>query len=128
MTFADRAKLLKDKSPLTLAEIAEACSVSESMVSRYINGKIVPPVDIADKILEVLQASVPEAAEDAEERGEDMGLAIDQIKEIYTEQIKVIQREKYILSVVVVILFVVIVYLCIDALHGNWGFFQYPVV
>lgn len=126
MAFADRAKPLKDKSPLTLAEIAEACNVSESMVSRYINGKIVPPVDIAVKILDVLQASVPEAAEETE-RGEDIGIVIDQLKEIYTEQIKVIQREKYILSVVVVVLFVVILYLCIDALHGNWGFFQYPV-
>ena len=40
MTFSERAKPLKNKGNLTLKQIAEACNISESMVSRYINGQI----------------------------------------------------------------------------------------
>ena len=123
MTFAERAKPLKDKSSMTLAEIADACNISESMVSRYINGKIIPPADIAEKMLELLGG----ASSDYKQESDDMGLVIDRIGAMYEERIKELRMEKYILAGLVVILFIVILYLCIDALHGNWGFFQYPV-
>ena len=123
MTFSERAKPLKDKSSLTLAEIAEECNISESMVSRYINGKIVPPADIAEKMLELLGGAVPEQKQESD----DMGVVIDRISAMYENQIKVLQREKYVLAGLVIVLFIVILYICIDALHGNWGFFQYPV-
>lgn len=123
MTFSERAKPLKDKSSMTLAEIAEECNISESMVSRYINGKIVPPADIAEKMLELLGGAAPERKQESD----DMGIVIDRISEMYENQIKVLQREKYVLAGLVIVLFIVILYICIDALHGNWGFFQYPV-
>lgn len=123
MTFSERAKPLKDKSSLTLAEIAEECNISESMVSRYINGKIVPPADIAEKMLELLGGAAPEQKQESD----DMGVVIDRISAMYENQIKVLQREKYVLAGLVIVLFIVILYICIDALHGNWGFFQYPV-
>lgn len=123
MTFSERAKPLKDKSSMTLAEIAEECNISESMVSRYINGKIVPPADIAEKMLELLGGAAPERKQESD----DMGIVIDRISAMYENQIKVLQREKYFLAGLVIVLFIVILYLCIDALHGNWGFFQYPV-
>ena len=123
MTFSERAKPLKDKSSMTLAEIAEECNISESMVSRYINGKIVPPADIAEKMLELLGGAAPERKQESD----DMGIVIDRISAMYENQIKVLQREKYVLAGLVIVLFIVILYLCIDALHGNWGFFQYPV-
>ena len=123
MTFSERAKPLKDKSSMTLAEIAEECNISESMVSRYINGKIVPPADIAEKMLELLGGAAPERKQESD----DMGIVIDRISAMYESQIKVLQREKYFLAGLVIVLFIVILYLCIDALHGNWGFFQYPV-
>ena len=123
MTFSERAKPLKNKSSMTLAEIAEECNISESMVSRYINGKIVPPADIAEKMLELLGGAAPERKQESD----DMGIVIDRISAMYENQIKVLQREKYFLAGLVIVLFIVILYLCIDALHGNWGFFQYPV-
>lgn len=123
MTFSERAKPLKDKSSLTLAEIAEECNISESMASRYINGKIVPPADIAEKMMELLGGAAPEQKQESD----DMGVVIDRISAMYENQIKVLQREKYFLAGLVIVLFIVILYLCIDALHGNWGFFQYPV-
>lgn len=123
MTFSERAKPLKDKSSMTLAEIAEECNISESMVSRYINGKIVPPADIAEKMLELLGG----ATQEQKQESDDMGIVIDRISAMYENQIKVLQREKYFLAGLVIVLFIVILYLCIDALHGNWGFFQYPV-
>ena len=123
MTFSERAKPLKDKSSMTLAEIAEECNISESMVSRYINGKIVPPADIAEKMLELLGG----ATQEQKQESDDMGIGIDRISAMYENQIKVLQREKYFLAGLVIVLFIVILYLCIDALHGNWGFFQYPV-
>ena len=93
------------------------------MVSRYINGKIVPPADIAEKMLELLGGAAPERKQESD----DMGIVIDRISAMYENQIKVLQREKYFLAGLVIVLFIVILYLCIDALHGNWGFFQYPV-
>ena len=56
MTFSERAKPLKNKGNLTLKQIAEACNISESMASRYISGAVVPPEDVARKMLEILGA------------------------------------------------------------------------
>ncbi len=58
MPFLTQAKPLWDRSTLTLAELAERCNISESSASRYLNGKIVPPADIAERILEVLGADI----------------------------------------------------------------------
>lgn len=124
MTFSERVKPLKDKSSLTLAAIAAECNISESMVSRYINGKVMPPADIAEKMLTLLG----EAGPAPKKEDTNMGEVIDRITAMYEAQIRMLQREKHVLAGMVVILFIVIIYLCVDALHGNWGFFQYPVV
>ena len=58
MPFLTQVKPLWDRSTLTLAELAEKCNISESSASRYLNGKIVPPADIAERILEVLGADI----------------------------------------------------------------------
>ena len=84
MTFSERAKPLKEKSRLTLSDIASACNISESMVSRYINGSVVPPEDIARKILAFLE----EGAQSNKEGGEDMQAALAVVREIYEERIK----------------------------------------
>ena len=58
MPFLTKVKPLWDRSSLTLAELAERCNISESSASRYLNGKIVPPADIAERILEILGADI----------------------------------------------------------------------
>lgn len=130
MAFYEQVKPLWDKSQLTLAQLADLCSISESSASRYLNGKVNPPADIAEKILNTLGGPV------AAEGDEDMQAVIQQIREIYTEQILALKeehgsrvadlrRDKRWMAIFIIMLFVVIVYLCIDAMHGGWGLFQY---
>ena len=132
MTFSERAKPLKEKSRLTLSDIASACNISESMVSRYINGSVVPPEDIARKILAFLE----EGAQSNKEGGEDMQAALAVVREIYEERIKDLwknvsdlkeqirheKREKWIffalLTLVVVFVFALFY---VDLSNGNVG-------
>lgn len=135
MTFSERAKPLKEKSKLTLSEIAMACNISESMVSRYINGQIVPPEDIARKILELLGEKIPEVkkeddAQDAlsvvrevyESRIADLRMNIADLKtQIHTEK-----REKWIFFILftVVVVFVFCLFY-VDLSNGNVGWFRH---
>lgn len=136
MTFSERAKPLKEKSRLTLSDIASACNISESMVSRYINGSVVPPEDIARKILAFLE----EGAQSNKEGGEDMQAALAVVREIYEERIKDLwknvsdlkeqirheKREKWIffalLTLVVVFVFALFY---VDLSNGNVGWFRH---
>lgn len=134
MTFSERAKPLKDKSKLTLSEIAVACNISESMVSRYINGQIVPPEDIARKILEFLGDSTQE------KENEDMQAALMMIKEVYEsriadlhtsildlkDQIHIEKKEKWLFFtlLVIVVIFVFSLFY-VDLTNGNVGWFRH---
>lgn len=136
MTFSERAKPLKEKSRLTLSDIASACNISESMVSRYINGSVVPPEDIARKILAFLE----EGAQSNKEGGEDMQAALAVVREIYEERIKDLwknvsdlkeqirheKREKWIffalLTLVVIFVFALFY---VDLSNGNVGWFRH---
>ena len=136
MTFSERAKPLKEKSRLTLSDIASACNISESMVSRYINGSVVPPEDIARKILAFLE----EGAQSNKEGGADMQAALAVVREIYEERIKDLwknvsdlkeqirheKREKWIffalLTLVVVFVFALFY---VDLSNGNVGWFRH---
>ena len=136
MTFSERAKPLKEKSRLTLSDIASACNISESMVSRYINGSVGPPEDIARKILAFLE----EGAQSNKEGGEDMQAALAVVREIYEERIKDLwknvsdlkeqirheKREKWIffalLTLVVVFVFALFY---VDLSNGNVGWFRH---
>ena len=141
MPFLTRVKPLWDRSTLTLADLAERCNISESSASRYLNGKIIPPADIAERIIEVL---TEENADEVEEMKADKNEAqnsvsiIQQIREIYqvhitnlqtthAAQVADLRRDKLLLYITVLILVAMQVYLVIDGFHGNWGIFQYPV-
>lgn len=135
MTFSERAKPLKEKSKLTLNEISMACNISESMVSRYINGQIVPPEDIARKMLELLGGAVS-----ADEESEDMQAALTMIREIYEarisdmrnsimdlkEQIRVEKREKWIFFILLALtVFFIFALFYVDLSNGNVGWFRW---
>lgn len=135
MTFSERAKPLKEKSKLTLNEISMACNISESMVSRYINGQIVPPEDIARKMLELLGGAVS-----ADEESEDMQAALTMIREIYEarisdmrntvtdlkEQIRVEKREKWIFFILLSLtVFFIFALFYVDLNNGNVGWFRH---
>ena len=135
MTFAETAKPLKDKSKMTLLEIATACNISESMASRYINGQNIPPEDIARKMLDVLNAAAPtEQKENVkrpelliirdvyEARIEDMKLNAVELK----TQLRIEKREKWVFfSLLVVVIVFVFMLLYVDITNGNVGWFRH---
>ena len=134
MSFSEQIKPLWDKTELTLQQVAERCNISESSASRYINGKISPPADIAEKMLLVL------GGEPMAVKGEsaNMTVAIQQIREIYEKELETIRalhdnqieslnRDKLWMFRAIIVLFGVVVYLFVDGMHGGWGIFQYPV-
>ena len=134
MAFYEQIKPLWEKSKLTLAQLAEACNISESSASRYLNGKINPPADTAEKIIEILGGRPATTKGDEEE----MQTIVQHIREIYGAQIASMQaehdsrvadlrRDKRWLAGAILILLAFILYLFADGLNGNWGIFQYPV-
>ncbi len=90
MPFLMQVKPLWDRSTLTLAELAVKCNISESSASRYLNGKVSPPADIAERILEVLSEGVivPLASEEKPQTAAPQAL---QIWEVYKEEIEILQ-------------------------------------
>ena len=138
MTFSERVKPLKDRSRLTLKDIAVACKISESMVSRYINGSIVPPEDIARNIIELLEkaCSMNEKAEE----NNDMHVALSVVREIYEERINDLRanivdlkeevhtekKEKWIFFLLFAIIIVfVFALLFFDIINGSVGWFRH---
>ncbi len=136
MTFSERAKPLKDKSVMKLNEIAAACNISESMASRYINGSVIPPEDVARKMLEFLGAETDKTTEEET----DMQTALAMLREVYEariedifknisdlkEQINHEKREKWIFFVLlaVVVVFVFALFY-VDLSNGSVGWFRH---
>lgn len=140
MSFSEQVKPLWEKSPLTLAQLAERCSISESSASRYMNGKVVPPADVAETILHVLAENthlkIP--GHDEHEHGHEPCLTVKQVQNIYLAQIATIQtiysgritdlrKDKGYLYATILALFAFIVYLFVDAMNGGWGLVRYPM-
>lgn len=136
MTFSERAKPLKDKSGMKLNEIAAACNIPESMASRYINGSVIPPEDVARKMLEFLGAETDKTTEEES----DMQTALAMLREVYEariedifknisdlkEQINHEKREKWIFFVLlaVVVVFVFALFY-VDLSNGSVGWFRH---
>ena len=90
MPFLTQVKPLWDRSTMTLAEVAEQCNISESSASRYLNGKIVPPADIAERILQVLGADIISTPAPEEKPAVAVPSAL-QIWDVYKEEINTLQ-------------------------------------
>lgn len=65
---------------------------------------------------------------------EEVTAALAMLKENYEARIAdlrahilSLRRDKLVLGIVVLAMFIFILYLFADGLHGNWGIFQYPV-
>ena len=130
MPFREQIKPLWDQSEMTLAQVAEICGTSESSMSRYLSGKITPPADIAEKIIAVL------GGENVTKGGQEMQAMVQHIRDIYEKQIANLeadharyvaglQKDKAWLFGALIFMFAVIVYLCVDGLHSDWGLFQH---
>lgn len=141
MPFAEKAKTLWRKGKLTQKDIAKLAGVSESMVSRYFSGETVPREDVAEKILAVLAAAIPEEAPKEEPKPEpkcqkeetDMKIALDHLTRVYDNHIaelksalRIERREKWIfvclLGVVIALVFLIFF---IDLTNGGVGWWRY---
>lgn len=133
MTFSEKIKPLWDKSDMTLEELAAHCNISASTASRYINGKIVPQTDVAEKMLDLLgaQSAAPEP-DNMEERG-DMRHAMDQLSKLYDDRIhdlmETLKRERiekwiFFILLTIVVGFVFLLFY-IDITNGNVGWYRY---
>ena len=132
MPFVEQVNALWKESRLTLAQLAELCDISESSASRYINGRVNPPADVAERIMEVLNESKPrqrepEPVKEAPREPVRETITIRQLHEVYEAQIADLRRDKQILFITLLVLTALLVYIFIDALHGNWGIIQYPI-
>lgn len=135
MPFANRAKKLKNQSGVTLHQLSEAVNVSESTLSRYLNGSIIPPEDVAHRIMEFLQAEAAESAIENATQGdmEDMQNALESIKTIYESRItdlwKIIDDLKQSRRVLAIALTAAIIFIfalfTIDLLNPDMGWFRY---
>lgn len=90
MPFLKQVTPLWEKSPLPLKELAALCNISESSASRYLNGKVSPPADVAERILEVLVAHAASPAA-PEETPPPVAPSASQICEVYKDQIATLQ-------------------------------------
>lgn len=93
MPFLSKVKPLWDRSTLTLADLAERCNISESSASRYLSGKIVPPADIAERILEILGADIVTTppSEEKQQAAVPPVPPVLQIWEVYKAEIDTLQ-------------------------------------
>lgn len=93
MPFLTKVKPLWDRSTMTLAELAEQCNISESSASRYLSGKVVPPADIAERILEILGADIvtTPAPEEKPQAAVPPVPPVLQIWEVYKDEIDILQ-------------------------------------
>lgn len=137
MTFSEQARQLKEQNNLTLKDIAEKCSISESTASRYLSGAIVPSNDAARNMLEALGGGPTEEKTEGEE---DMQTALTMIREVYEARIADMQanisdlkdriihekREKWIFIVLLamVIIFVFALFY-VDLSNGSVGWFRH---
>ena len=69
---------------------ASQCNISESSASRYLNGKISPPADVAERILEVLGADIVTTPA-PEEKHQPAVPPVLQIWEVYKDEIDILQ-------------------------------------
>lgn len=144
MPFSEKAKVLKVKGNFTLQELAVVANVSESTMSRYINGQVAPPADIAAKVLAHM-GYVDEIEEIenrilADKEDKDMITVIETIERLYGERIKEFNarieeltahlnyernQKRLIFLIMLAALAFIIIFMAVDILNGNVGWFRH---
>lgn len=132
-SFSAIARRLKSQSDITVRQLAEACFISESTTSRYLNGQIVPPKETADRMIQTLRAA--RVVDDPPDRAEsgDAEHALERVEKMYLERIRDIQttldyERKQKRTYYIVMLAVICVFLAVtmfDVLCGDVGWFRH---
>ncbi len=133
--FQLKAKRIKARCNVSVTELAEACGVSKSSMSRYLSGEVDPPSSVADKAIAHLETARRATAcfDDAKEEDAEMGALLDKIEAMYLERIKELlahldyerrQKRTYFIVMLAAISFIIILML-VDILNGNVGWFRH---
>lgn len=132
-SFSVTARRLKSQSSITVRQLAETCCISESTMSRYLNGQIVPPKETADRMIQTLRAARVMDDPPLRIESEDVGQALEKVEGMYSERIRDIQatleyerkqkRVYFIIMLVVICAFLAIMF--VDILDGSIGWFRH---
>lgn len=132
-SFSAVARRLKSQSSITVRQLAEICCTSESTMSRYLNGQIVPPKGTADRMIQTLRAARVMDDPSLRIESEDVGHALERIEKMYLERIQYIQatlayerrqkRAYFIVILAIICLFLAV--MAFDVLNGSVGWFRH---
>lgn len=132
-SFSAVARRLKSQSSITVRQLAEICCTSESTMSRYLNGQIVPPKETADRMIQTLRAARVMDDPSLRIESEDVGHALERIEKVYLERIQDIQatiayerrqkRAYFFVMLAIICLFLAVT--TVDVLNGNVGWFRH---
>ena len=139
----ERLNALKTKGNFSWQELSDLTGIPVPTIRKTFSGETAnPSFDVVNKLLAAMGEALPGFEEKKEnltlqaESDEDMQTMMEQMKLLYEARIADLWRmidkltaERKTLFVTMITLVTVlmsfIIYLFVDGMHGNWGFFQY---
>lgn len=137
--ITQRLNALKAEKNYSWQELSDLTGIPVPTIRKTFSGETVSPsYEVVSKLMTAMGATLAEVREVKEETqgDEDMQAAMEQIKAVYEDRIKDLWRiidkisaEKrtlfYTMLGTITALLTFIIYLFVDGMHGNWGFFRY---
>lgn len=148
-TVAERLTEMKQDAGLSNRKLAELSGVPEGTVNKILSGNTTrPSFEDVEAIVRAMGRGIDEIFGEPETPSEVQTAVIDHYSlliESYKDQIRHYEKQIEALTVshkdqlgshrrafwalflLVLLLIALMAYICIDASHGNWGIFQYPM-
>ena len=139
--ITERLNALKTKGNFSWQELSDLTGIPVATIRKTFSGETAnPSYDVVNKLLTAMGGAVvaPEEkrAPGAEWSEEDMQAVMEQMKVLYEARIadlwrmidKLTEERKTLFITMIALVGILvsfIVYLFVDGMHGNWGFFQY---
>ena len=131
--FCAVARRLKSQSDITIRELAETCYTSESTMSRYLSGRVVPPPDVAQRVIQALRSARYEDGPDTDGSSDDARLFFARLESVYEQRISGIraaieyerrQKRAY-HAVMMIVLCLIVGVMTLDVLISTIGWFRH---
>ena len=133
-TLVDRLRILKDKSGMTSAQIADKARVPESTVTRIFSGKTPNPTIITViAMTKAMGGTAADIFDDDTQVNPTTGIVIsdadkyhNEVVGVYKEMLRVRMRTIKVLAAIIgVVVGLLIFLLLFDLFNGNLGYFQH---
>lgn len=123
-------KRLKQAKNLTVKDLAKLTDIPEGTITNVLSGKTEnPSFDVIAKLATTLGASAEEIIYGvgiSAEKEDEVVSAINAIREIYENQIRYLNKDKFALALLsAVLLAFILTVLIIDLLNGGIGYIRY---